>query len=192
MSTNSSPRGFNLIRSAQKFLVSAFVLFTYVIYALHERFAGPPSEAVSVATPTESLRATQQVFTAPPVSPPTQALPVASQLKLAPPTPLPTATAILQGLYKDGEYTGDRYDVIYGIVQVKAVIQNGKIAQVQFLEYPNDRRTSVRINTVAMPYLTNEAIQAQNANVNIISGATLTSEGFILSLQSALATAKVS
>jgi uncharacterized protein with FMN-binding domain len=57
---------------------------------------------------------------------------------------------------------------------------------VQFLQYPSDRRTSQRINSIAMPYLRQEAIQAQSAQVDIISGATLTSEGFQASLQSAL------
>jgi uncharacterized protein with FMN-binding domain len=75
------------------------------------------------------------------------------------------------------------------LVQVQATVQNGKIADVQFLQYPSDRRTSQQINAFAMPYLQQEAIQAQSANVNIISGATLTSEGFAMSLQSALASA---
>jgi uncharacterized protein with FMN-binding domain len=42
------------------------------------------------------------------------------------------------------------------------------------------------INTQVMPWLTQEAIQAQSANINIISGATLTSEAFANSMQSAL------
>lgn len=75
-------------------------------------------------------------------------------------------------------------------MQVKATIQNGKIAAVQFLQYPSDRRTSQRINLQVMPYLQTEAIKAQNANVDVISGATLTSQAFIRSLQSALNTAK--
>jgi uncharacterized protein with FMN-binding domain len=69
---------------------------------------------------------------------------------------------------------------------VKAVIQNGQIASVKFLEFPSDRRTSQRINAVAVPYLTSEALQAQSANVDIISGATLTSQAFAESLQAAL------
>ena len=74
-------------------------------------------------------------------------------------------------------------------MQVQATVQNGKIAQVQFLQYPTDRRTSQQINAIAVPDLQQEAIQAQSANVDIISGATLTSEGFQMSLQSALANA---
>ncbi len=71
-------------------------------------------------------------------------------------------------------------------MEVQATVQSGKLASVQFLQYPNDRRTSQQINSIAMPYLQQEAIQVQSANVDIISGATLTSEGFQMSLQSAL------
>ncbi len=92
--------------------------------------------------------------------------------------------------YKNGTYTGPSVNVYYGNVQVQVVIQNGKIANVTFLDYPHDRRTSQMINNQAMPWLTQEAIQAQSANVNLISGATLTSEGFANSLQAALQTAQ--
>jgi uncharacterized protein with FMN-binding domain len=74
-------------------------------------------------------------------------------------------------------------------VQVQVVIQNGKIADVKFLDYPHDRRTSQEINAQAMPWLTQEVIQAQSANINAISGATLTSQAFYTSLQAALASA---
>ena len=56
----------------------------------------------------------------------------------------------------------------------------------QALQYPQERRRSAYINSQAVPILQSEAIQAQSANVNIVSGATLTSEGFQQSLQSAL------
>jgi uncharacterized protein with FMN-binding domain len=69
-------------------------------------------------------------------------------------------------------------------------VQNGKIADVQFLQYPHDRRTSQRINSSVMPYLQTEAIQAQSANVDLITGATLTSEAFAESLQAALSGAR--
>ncbi len=91
---------------------------------------------------------------------------------------------------KDGTYTGSTVDVNWGYVQVQATIQGGKISNVQFLQYPSDRRTSVRINSFAVPYLQQEAIQAQSANVDIITGATLTSEGFQQSLQDALTQAR--
>ena len=100
-----------------------------------------------------------------------------------------TNTASL-GLVKDGTFTGSEVDAYYGLVKVQTTIKAGKITDVQFLEYPQDRRTSQRINSFAVPNLQQEAIQAQTANVDVISGATLTSEAFTVSLQSALDAAK--
>jgi uncharacterized protein with FMN-binding domain len=91
-----------------------------------------------------------------------------------------------QVAYKNGTYTGPAVDAYYGMVQAQATVQNGKITDVQFLNYPHDRRTSQMINSQAMPWLQQEVIQAQSAQINLISGATLTSEAFASSLQSAL------
>jgi uncharacterized protein with FMN-binding domain len=102
----------------------------------------------------------------------------------------PSDTSNLTPPFKDGIYTGNQSDAVYGNIQVKTTIQNSKIADIQFLQYPNDRSRSVEINTAAMPSLKQEAIQIQSAQVDIISGATLTSEAFTKSLQSALAQAK--
>lgn len=93
-------------------------------------------------------------------------------------------------LYRDGSFTGDSVDAYYGSVQVKAIIKNGKINDVQFLDFPQDRRTSAQINSQSVPALKSEAITAQSADVDIVSGATATSEAFRQSLQSALAKAK--
>ena len=93
-------------------------------------------------------------------------------------------------LSKDGSYTGSEADAQWGYIQVKAIIKNGKISDVQFLEYPNERNRSIEINNYADPQLTSEAIQAQSANVDVISGATDSSEAFIQSLSNALSQAK--
>ena len=94
-----------------------------------------------------------------------------------------------QGQYKDGTYTGNPADAFYGNIQVQAIISGGRITDVQFLQYPNDRSTSIAINSQAMPYLKQEAIQAQSANVDIVSGATDSSQAFQESLASALSQA---
>jgi len=109
-----------------------------------------------------------------------------AQTKPSQPTPVVKKT----GLYTDGTYTGNVADAYYGNIQVQAIIQNGKITDVQFLQYPSDRNTSIRINNVAMPILKSEAITAQNANVDIVSGATDSSQAFQQSLGGALAQAK--
>ena len=69
---------------------------------------------------------------------------------------------------------------------MQVTISGGEITDVKFLDYPSHARTSVRINKQVMPWLTEEAIQAQSANVNFISGASATSIGFRGSLSSAL------
>lgn len=92
--------------------------------------------------------------------------------------------------YKDGSYTGNAADAYYGNIQIQATISGGKITNIHFLQYPNDRGTSIAINQQADPMLAQEAIQAQSANVDIISGATDSSQAFIQSLQSALDQAK--
>ena len=106
------------------------------------------------------------------------------------PTPVPTPAPQAKGLYADGQYTGSVADAYYGNIQVKVTVSGGKITDVVFLQYPSDRGTSVRINSQAMPYLKQEAIAAQSANVGIVSGATDSSLAFQQSLASALALAK--
>jgi len=92
--------------------------------------------------------------------------------------------------YKDGEFTGDPVESLWGMIQVKAVIQGGKIADVQFLQMPFDRTRSVEVTDFVKPLLKSEAIKAQNAHVDLISSATVTSVGFRDALDSALAKAK--
>lgn len=102
-------------------------------------------------------------------------------------TALPTKVA---SKYKDGTYTGDVTDAFYGNVQVQATVTNGKIADIQLLQYPNDREESIQISNESIPQLKQEAIQAQNSGVDIVTGATQTSQAFIQSLQSALVKAR--
>lgn len=92
--------------------------------------------------------------------------------------------------YKDGTYTGSVANAYYGNVQVETTVQGGKITDVRFLQYPNDNPNSQSINSQATPYLRQEAIQAQGAQVDIITGATLTSQAFTESLSAALTKAQ--
>ncbi|MBI5613770.1 FMN-binding protein [Candidatus Gottesmanbacteria bacterium] len=104
----------------------------------------------------------------------------------------PPATMPMQkmsGKFKDGSYVGSVADAIYGNIQVKATIQNGQLSDVVFLQYPNDRDRSIEINTFAMPILKREAIAAQSAEVDVVSGATDSSIAFTESLTSALSKA---
>jgi len=97
---------------------------------------------------------------------------------------------MMAAAYKDGAYTGSAADALYGYIQVKATVKDGKLTDVEFLQYPNDRRNSVEINSQAMPMLKQQAIQIQSAKVDGVSGATDTSQAFIQSLGDALQQAK--
>ena len=97
---------------------------------------------------------------------------------------------MMSGQYTDGSYIGDATDAFFGIVQVKAVVQDGKLTDIQLLQFPNDHETTIQISNRAFPLLTQEAIAVQSAEVDIISGATESSVGFKQSLASALAQAK--
>lgn len=108
------------------------------------------------------------------------------------PNPTPSQSTnppVTQSGYKDGQYTGAVANTVYGDVQVKAIISGGKITDVQFLTYPNHMGHSVEVSMMSMPLLKSEAIQAQSSHVDVVSGATQTSEGFMQSLASALAKA---
>jgi uncharacterized protein with FMN-binding domain len=74
----------------------------------------------------------------------------------------------------------------YGDVQVRVVLQGTKIVDVQALTLPSDRARSARISDYAGPILRREALQAQNARIDLVSGATYTSESYQESLQGAL------
>lgn len=81
--------------------------------------------------------------------------------------------------------TGDAVSTPYGAMQVQATITDGRLTDVTWLQLPGDGH-SMRINDHTAPLLVQEALRAQSAQVDAISGATYTSEAFRRSLQSAL------
>lgn len=102
--------------------------------------------------------------------------------------PVAVAQTIAQ-FQKSGTFTGKREYAYYGYVKVQAVIRNGSLAEVKVVEYPNDNGRSHYINSVALPYLIQEAVDAQSYRVDFISGATFTSNAFAKSLRDALSQA---
>ncbi len=188
----------------KKYLLSSFVIVASAVYALSRYFG---STATDTLFPITQNPGGPYATQSPPVSPSPTPRPSPTPVSLSPtqpipqPTPKPTLKPTLKptpsptpkprGQYTDGTYIGSQADAYYGIVQVQASIRNGKIASVEFLQYPSDRRTSQYINSQAMPILKSEAIQAQSANVDIVSGATDTSMAFRQSLADALTQAKI-
>lgn len=82
--------------------------------------------------------------------------------------------------------TGDAVDTRYGPVQVQVTVSNGKVVSAQSVVYPTQDPRDAQINAYAIPALNQEATQAGSASIDMVSGATYTSQGYIQSLQSAL------
>lgn len=97
------------------------------------------------------------------------------------PSPSPSASAVL-----NGTFTGADFPNRFGDVQVRVVISNKHITDVQAVQLPTDRAESAYISQQVGPWLRSEALQAQSANIDIISGATYTSQSYVQSLESAL------
>jgi len=103
-------------------------------------------------------------------------------------SPLATSAGGSPGVKSNytGQLTGNAIQIPFGTVQVQVTMQNGTITDVQALQLPNDQGHSAEISAYAGPQLRSEALQAQSAQIDTISGATYTSYGYQQSLQSAL------
>ena len=112
----------------------------------------------------------------PPAS--SQPVPATSPNPGAAPTPPPSGTS--------GTFKGQDVPNRFGDVQVQVVVSNGRITDVKAVQLPSDRAQSAYISQVAGPLLRTEALQAQSAKIDIISGATYTSLSYAQSLESAL------
>src|SRR4051794_18954164 len=89
-----------------------------------------------------------------------------------------------QASSSSGSFTGSSVDTRWGPVQVKITVQGGKITDVQAVVYPQENGRDQEINSYALPVLHDEAVEAQSAQIDTVSGATVTSDGYITSLQS--------
>ena len=98
----------------------------------------------------------------------------------APAGPVPGPTG--QGTVVDGSVAQTRW----GPVQVQVTIAGGRITNVTVLRQPNGNRRDQEINASAIPQLNQEVLAAQSAQVDTVGGATVTSDGYVQSLQAAL------
>jgi len=85
-----------------------------------------------------------------------------------------------------GQVTGNAVQTPFGTVQVQVTFQNGTMTDVQALQLPSGRGHTSQVSAFAGPQLRSEALAAQSAQIDTVSGATYTSQGYIQSLQSAI------
>ncbi len=145
-----------------------------VVFAYSDR--SPAAATLANIAAVSPLRATAAVVAATP--PPLVATVV----------PTPTKTKVLAPA--GATFTGAVSTNRWGPVQVQITVTNGKITKVTALQTPSDKSKSVRINNRAVPILRSEALAAQSAQVNTVSGATYTSDSYAASLQSAIDSAR--
>lgn len=100
-------------------------------------------------------------------------------------TPAPAAGSGGAAL-TNGTVTGPVVQTRFGSVQVQVTIASGKITDVTALQLPSDRQRSAEISGIVGPMLQSEALAAQSAQIDLISGATYTSDAYAQSLQAAL------
>lgn len=156
----------------KKAALSAAVVIAFILYSIHQRHEGASAIVLPNKLTSSSANNTS------------------TSTGSSPSTTGTNTTGTQSSSYKDGTYTGSVEDAFYGNIQVQVVIQGGKIMHVNFLQHPNDNPTSQYINAQADPYLAQEAIQAQSAQVDTITGATDSSLAFIQSLTTALSNAR--
>lgn len=165
----------------KKYLIGGIVAAAFIAYAI---FANNNStQSIAAGAPSGTPNAGGPTSTTPTTTPPADNPPGTSASGAG---GTPTTTT---GQYKNGTYTGAVADAFYGNLQVKAIIQGGALTGITFLQEPSGGHSG-RVSAIALPQLTQEAVAAQSANVDIVSGATQVSQAFQQSLASALAQAK--
>jgi len=105
------------------------------------------------------------------------------------PSTVATGTATNTGAGADigaGTYDGSVAQTTFGPVQVRITVADGQVTDVTVLTYPDRDRRDAEINSYALPILRQAALQAQSAEIDTVSGATATSDGYRESLQAAL------
>jgi uncharacterized protein with FMN-binding domain len=99
----------------------------------------------------------------------------------------PMTTPVAQaGQSGSGTVTGPAVTTRWGPVQVAITLDGGRITAVTVPQYPDGNRKDEQINARALPILVQETLDAQSADIDTVSGATVTSEGYVESLQAAL------
>lgn len=107
-------------------------------------------------------------------------------------TPAPATTSSPSATPTSGTTSGSRTvtgstaSTRWGPVQVELTVSGNKITKASVLQYPNGNGRDAEINDHALPILTQETVSAQSASIDMVSGATVTSDGYLQSLQSAL------
>jgi uncharacterized protein with FMN-binding domain len=140
----------------------------------------PAVSSLALASPSTTLAPNSPPATAATTSAPPA--PGSGASTTHPPTTHPPTTAALASRTVDGPVVSTDY----GDVQVRVTMRGGQLVDVQAVKLPFDRSRSQSISAQAGPLLRSEALRAQSARIDSLSGASYTSAGYIQSLQGAI------
>jgi uncharacterized protein with FMN-binding domain len=171
-------------RAAAAIVVTALglvLLFSFKTPSGEAVAANGTEGAVAVGQPSATPTAQIDSGTAAAASPAAATYPTAATA-----APSAAATAAPSSATADGQYSGDVVNTRYGPVQVQVTISNGTIVDVTALQLPSNDPHSAQISQYVEPILRSSALQAQSAQVDLVSGATYTSDAYARSLQAAL------
>ncbi|MGV8909255.1 MAG: FMN-binding protein [Propionicimonas sp.] len=141
------------------------------------------TESVAATTPQQTESGTTQADPSTTTAAPSATAPAGSTGS-ASATPTASPSAATSG--RDGTYTGDTVQTRWGPVQVEITVKNGRITSADAVQVPSGNPKDRQINAYAVPILNSAAVAAQSASIDAVSGATVTSDGYLESLQSAI------
>jgi uncharacterized protein with FMN-binding domain len=152
-------------------------------------FRTPSDSAVAGAAAATSRPGVTSATGGQPTQTPAPTVPAAPSATSAPtpvPTTAPTAAPSQPGGMRDGQYAGAVVNIRWGAVQVEVTIAGGRITDVTPIQLPSSDPRTAQISEYAEPLLRSAVVEAQTAEVDLVSGATYTSDAYLRSLQSAL------
>lgn len=158
-------------------LTGLVLLFSYRT-SLGEGAETAAALPATTPAPASAQRATPSASTSP--------TPSTSPSGAAPSAATPTQAAPASSGLADGTFTGSSVNTRFGPVQVQITVSGGSVTDVQVPVYPSENGRDQQINSRALPVLVKETLDAQSADIDMVSGATYTSTGYLESLQSAL------
>jgi uncharacterized protein with FMN-binding domain len=152
----------------------------------------PTTSTTTTTATTPAPAATQAANTPAPAATATKKATASSSSTTTATTPAPAATTAAPTPAKakpSGTFSGNTSQTRFGPVQVQITVVDGKITAAKALQYPNNDFRSQQISQQAIPYLVQETLAANSANIQGVGGASYTSQGWYDSLVSALAKA---
>ena len=147
-------------------------------WQLGTQATGVPVPVAAIGSTTTTPATTTPRTPSPEAGTPTMAAP-APPATTAPPAPTANATP-------SGSFTGSPVSTKFGTVQVAISVADGRVTDVTAVKLTDADRRSVQISNRAAPILRSTVLAAQSAKVDVVSGATYTSDAYRTSLQSAL------